>query len=39
MIAGAAAPFSWILGIEQAPQQVVEAVRSVATEPWASCCY
>ena len=35
MIAGAAAPFSWILGIEQAPQQVVEAVRSVATEPWA----
>lgn len=34
-IAGAAAPFSWILGIEQAPQQVVAAVRSVATEPWA----
>jgi C4-dicarboxylate transporter DctM subunit len=35
MIAGAAAPFSWILGIEQAPQAVVETVRSVATEPWA----
>lgn len=34
-IAGAAAPFSWILGIEQAPQEVVAAVRSVATEPWA----
>lgn len=34
-IAGAAAPFSWILGIEQAPQQVVAAVRAVATEPWA----
>jgi C4-dicarboxylate transporter DctM subunit len=35
MIAGAAAPFSWILGIEQAPQVVVETVRSIATEPWA----
>jgi tripartite ATP-independent transporter DctM subunit len=35
IIAGAAAPFSWILGIEQAPQLVVESIRSVTTEPWA----
>jgi C4-dicarboxylate transporter DctM subunit len=35
MIAGAAAPFSWILGIEQAPQQVVAAVTSITSEPWA----
>jgi tripartite ATP-independent transporter DctM subunit len=35
MIAGAAAPFSWILGIEQAPQKVVAAVTSITSEPWA----
>jgi C4-dicarboxylate transporter DctM subunit len=35
MIAGAAAPFSWILGIEQAPQQVVAAVKDITSEPWA----
>jgi C4-dicarboxylate transporter, DctM subunit len=35
MIVGAAGPFSWILGIEQAPQAVVGAVRAIATEPWA----
>jgi C4-dicarboxylate transporter DctM subunit len=35
MIAGAAAPFSWILGIEQAPQQVVAAVQGITSEPWA----
>jgi C4-dicarboxylate transporter, DctM subunit len=35
MIAGAASPFSWILGIEQAPQLVVSAIRSITTEPWA----
>ncbi|MFS8084611.1 MAG: TRAP transporter large permease, partial [Acidobacteriota bacterium] len=34
IIAGAAAPFSWILGIEQAPQVIVAAVNSVTTEPW-----
>lgn len=34
MIAGAAAPFSWILGIEQAPQLVVAAIQSVTNEPW-----
>jgi C4-dicarboxylate transporter DctM subunit len=35
MIAGAASPFSWILGIEQAPQLVVSTVQSVTSEPWA----
>jgi tripartite ATP-independent transporter DctM subunit len=35
IIVGAAAPFSWILGIEQAPQQVVAAVNAIASEPWA----
>lgn len=35
MIAGAASPFSWILGIEQAPQLVVSAVRGITDEPWA----
>ena len=34
MIAGAASPFSWILGIEQAPQQVVELVSSLGASPW-----
>ena len=34
IIAGAAAPFSWVLGIEQAPQAIVGAVQSVASEPW-----
>lgn len=34
IVAGAAAPFSWILGIEQAPQAIVAAVQSVTSEPW-----
>lgn len=34
IIAGAAAPFSWILGIEQAPQAVVQAIQGISTEPW-----
>jgi tripartite ATP-independent transporter DctM subunit len=34
IIAGAAAPFSWILGIEQAPQVIVGAVTGVTNEPW-----
>ncbi len=34
IIAGAASPFSWILGIEQAPQLVVETIRSFSSEPW-----
>jgi len=35
IIAGAAAPFSWILGIEQAPQLVVASIQSITSEPWA----
>jgi len=35
IIAGAAAPFSWILGIEQAPQLVVSGIQSITSEPWA----
>lgn len=34
IIAGAAAPFSWILGIEQAPQLVVATIQSITSEPW-----
>lgn len=34
IIAGAAAPFSWILGIEQAPQLVVATIQSFTSEPW-----
>ena len=34
MIAGAASPFSWILGIEQAPQAVVAVVNGISNEPW-----
>ncbi len=34
MIAGAASPFSWILGIEQAPQLVVDTLTSISAEPW-----
>ena len=34
MIAGAASPFSWILGIEQAPQQVVELVSALGANQW-----
>jgi len=33
-IVAAAAPFSWILGIEQAPQKVVQAVSAISTTPW-----
>ena len=34
IIAGAAAPFSWILGIEQAPLLVVESIQGISNEPW-----
>lgn len=34
IIAGAAAPFSWILGIEQAPQLVVSGVTAVTDSVW-----
>jgi len=34
LIVAAAAPFSWILGIEQAPQLISEALRSATDSPW-----
>jgi tripartite ATP-independent transporter DctM subunit len=34
IIAGAASPFSWILGIEQAPQLVVDTLTSITANPW-----
>ena len=34
VIAGAASPFSWILGIEQAPQLVVSTIQGITSEPW-----
>jgi len=34
VIAAGAAPFGWILGVEQAPQQVAALLTSVTTEPW-----
>jgi len=33
-IVAAATPFSWILGIERAPQIVVDAVSGITTTPW-----
>ena len=34
LIVAAAAPFSWILGIEQAPQLITEGIKSATTSPW-----
>ncbi len=34
VIVGAAAPFSWILGIEQAPQLIAETVKQLTSNPW-----
>jgi len=34
VIAAGAAPFGWILGVEQAPQQVASMLTSVTTQPW-----
>ena len=34
LIVAAAAPFSWILGIEQAPQLITEAIKSATSSPW-----
>ena len=34
VIAAGAAPFGWILGVEQAPQQVAELLTSISREPW-----
>jgi tripartite ATP-independent transporter DctM subunit len=35
MIVAAAAPFSWILGIEQAPQLIADGIKSATQSPWA----
>ena len=34
IIAAGAAPFGWILGVEQAPQKVAALLTSVSSEPW-----
>jgi len=34
LIVAAAAPFSWILGIEQAPQLISDALTSATDNPW-----
>ena len=34
VIAAGAAPFGWILGVEQAPQQVAEMLTAISKEPW-----
>jgi len=34
LIVAAAAPFSWILGIEQAPQLISEALTAATDSPW-----
>lgn len=34
IIAAGAAPFGWILGVEQAPQKVAELLTAVSNEPW-----
>jgi tripartite ATP-independent transporter DctM subunit len=34
LIVAAASPFSWILGIEQAPQLISEALSSATDNPW-----
>jgi len=33
-IVAAAAPFSWILGIEQAPQLIADAIKGATSSPW-----
>jgi tripartite ATP-independent transporter DctM subunit len=34
LIVAAAAPFSWILGVEQAPQLIAEGIKSATSSPW-----
>lgn len=34
IIAAGAAPFGWILGVEQAPQKVAELLTAISSEPW-----
>jgi tripartite ATP-independent transporter DctM subunit len=35
VIAACAAPFGWILGIEEAPQKVTALLTAITSEPWA----
>ena len=34
VIAAGAAPFGWILGVEQAPQKVAALLTSISSDPW-----
>ena len=34
VIVAAAAPFSWILAVEQAPQMLVQAIKGITSSPW-----
>jgi tripartite ATP-independent transporter DctM subunit len=34
LIVAAASPFSWFLGVEQAPQLVLEAIKHTTDQPW-----
>ena len=34
MIVAAASPFSWILGVERAPQLITEAIKGATSSPW-----
>lgn len=34
VIVAAAAPFSWILAVEQAPQMLVQAIKGLTSNPW-----
>lgn len=34
VIVAAAAPFSWILAVEQAPQMLVQAIQGLTSNPW-----
>lgn len=34
VIAAGAAPFGWILGVEQAPQKVAALLTAISSEPW-----
>jgi C4-dicarboxylate transporter DctM subunit len=34
IIVAAAAPFSWILAVEQAPQMLVQAIKGITSNPW-----
>lgn len=34
IIVAAAAPFSWILAVEQAPQMLVQTIKGITSNPW-----